>query len=70
MPFTGFTSTWRVVFTFVVPIALMTTFPAMALLGTLEPLAAGATVLGALAMLALSRLLWRTAIRGYTSASS
>jgi ABC-2 type transport system permease protein len=61
---------WRVVFTFVIPIALMTTFPAMALLGTLAVRTALATAGGALAMLLISRFVWRGAIRSYTSASS
>ncbi|MBK8979503.1 MAG: ABC-2 family transporter protein [Planctomycetes bacterium] len=65
-----FPGLWRVLFTFVVPIALITTFPAMGLLGTLTPLGALGTVGGSLVMLVLSRLAWRAAIRGYTSASS
>ncbi|HET9625698.1 MAG TPA: ABC-2 family transporter protein [Kofleriaceae bacterium] len=69
-PVTVFRGVWRTIFTFVIPIALMTTFPAKALLGSLGALPALATVGGALVLLALSRLLWRTAIRNYTSASS
>lgn len=65
-----FPGVWRFVFTFVIPVAVMTTFPAMALLGTLDAPTMAATVGGSLAMLALSRLVWRTAIRSYTSASS
>lgn len=61
---------WRLLFTFVIPVAIMTTFPAMALLGRLDAKTAIATVLGSLAMLGASRLLWRAAIRNYTSASS
>ena len=61
---------WRFIFTFVIPIAVMTTFPAMALLGTLEGTAALATIGGMLALLVVSRLVWRGAIRSYTSASS
>lgn len=69
-PIHVFPGVWRFVFTFVIPVAVMTTFPAMALLGTLDPQTALATVSGALLMLAISRLVWRTAIRSYTSASS
>jgi len=69
-PVQVFGEVWRFLFTFVVPIAVMTTFPAMALLGTIEPWRALATVLGALALLVVSRLVWRIAIRSYTSASS
>lgn len=65
-----FKGAWRIVFTFVLPLALMTTFPAMALLGTLEPAAAVGCVGGAVLLLAISRGVWRIAIRSYTSASS
>jgi ABC-2 type transport system permease protein len=61
---------WRAIFTFVIPVAVMTTFPAMALLGTLDATTALATVGGAFAMLIISRIVWRSAIRNYTSASS
>ena len=61
---------WRILFTFVIPVAIMTTYPAMALLGKLDAATALAVIAGALVMLALSRLLWRAAIRNYTSASS
>jgi ABC-2 type transport system permease protein len=69
-PVQVFSGAWRVVFTFIIPVAVMTTFPAMALLGRLDPHTAIATIAGSLAMLAVSRLVWRSAIRNYTSASS
>jgi len=69
-PVQVFRGVWRMVFTFVIPVAVMTTFPSMALLGTLDPRTALATVGGAAALLVLSRLVWRAAIRSYTSASS
>jgi ABC-2 type transport system permease protein len=69
-PVQVFRGAWRIVFTFVIPIAVMTTFPAMALLGRLDYETALATLVGAIAMLAASRLVWRAAIRNYTSASS
>jgi ABC-2 type transport system permease protein len=65
-----FRGMWRVVFTFVIPVALMTTFPAMALLGKGSVRLTLATIAGALVMLAVSRTVWRIAIRNYTSASS
>jgi ABC-2 type transport system permease protein len=65
-----FPRVWRLVFTFVIPIAVMTTYPAMALLGLLDVKAALATIGGALALLVISRLVWNHAIRSYTSASS
>ena len=61
---------WRLVFTFVIPIAVMTTYPAMALLGRLSARTTLLTLAGVLAMLVISRLIWRSAIRNYTSASS
>lgn len=69
-PVQVFPGLWRFVFTFVIPVAVMTTFPAMALLGTLDARTALATLAGALGLLVISRLVWRTAIRSYTSASS
>lgn len=69
-PVQVFRGAWRIVFTFVIPVALMTTFPAMAMLGRLDARTALATVGGALVLLAISRLVWVGAIRNYTSASS
>jgi ABC-2 type transport system permease protein len=69
-PVQVFRGAWRVVFTFVIPVAVMTTYPAMALLGRLAPGTALATLGGSLGLLGLSRLVWRAAIRSYTSASS
>jgi ABC-2 type transport system permease protein len=69
-PATVFRGVFRVVFTFVVPLALMTTFPALALLGRLDlPTAAGA-LLGAALVAAVSRAVWVRSIAHYTSASS
>ncbi len=65
-----FRGTWKFVFTFIIPVAVMTTFPAMALLGRLDARTAFATVAGAIVMLVVSRFVWRAAIRNYTSASS
>lgn len=69
-PVQVFRGAWRFVFTFIIPVAVMTTYPAMALLGELDTATALATAGGALGMLVLSRVIWRTAIRNYTSASS
>ena len=65
-----FRGAWRIVFTFVIPVAVMTTFPAMALLGRLPLRTALGTVAGAIGLLVVGRLVWRAAIRSYTSASS
>ena len=69
-PIQVFRGAWRFVFTFIIPVAVMTTFPAMALLGRLDGRTAALTIAGALAMLGASRMIWRAAIRNYTSASS
>jgi ABC-2 type transport system permease protein len=69
-PVQVFRGLWRWVFTFIIPVAVMTTYPAMALLGRLDAQTALATIGGALGLLVLSRVIWRYAIRSYTSASS
>jgi len=69
-PVQVFRGAWRVIFTFVIPLALMTTYPAMAILGKLD----GATALGCLGgaalLVVIARLAWRRALANYTSASS
>ncbi len=69
-PATVFRGVWRVVFTIVIPLSLMTTYPAMALLGRLDLRTALLSGLGAGALAALSRAVWLRAISRYTSASS
>jgi ABC-2 type transport system permease protein len=69
-PVQVFPGVWRILFTFVIPVAVMTTYPAKALLGQLDVPTALATMGGSLALLVMSRLVWRIAIRSYTSASS
>jgi ABC-2 type transport system permease protein len=69
-PITVFRGAVRFVFTFVVPLALMTTYPAMALLGTLSPATGALAVVGALLFAAAARAVWLRAIARYTSASS
>jgi ABC-2 type transport system permease protein len=56
------------VFTFVVPLALMTTYPALALLGRLEMTQAVTSVVVAAAFLIGSRQVWLRAVRSYTGA--
>jgi ABC-2 type transport system permease protein len=60
----------RILLTFIVPIAFMTTFPAAALIGKLEPIYLAIAPLMAAALLFASRSFWRFALRSYTSASS
>lgn len=60
----------RIALTVLVPVALTTSYPAMALLGRMDgSMAAGAVGIAVVA-LGLSRLAWRSALRHYTSASS
>ncbi|MEO6419978.1 MAG: ABC-2 family transporter protein [Polyangiaceae bacterium] len=65
--FRGF---FRVVFTFVIPLALMTTYPAQALLGTLAPRVLVGSIVAAVVFGVISRRVWLHAIARYTSASS
>jgi ABC-2 type transport system permease protein len=60
----------RVAFTFVIPLAILTTFPAQALLGRLGPGGVAATALGAVVFAAVARAVWLRSIGRYTSASS
>jgi ABC-2 type transport system permease protein len=69
-PSTIFRGFFRFLFTFVVPLAMMTTFPAEALLGRASHTKLATAALGALLALALTRAVWRRAIGKYTSASS
>jgi len=69
-PIQVFRGAWRFIFTFLIPVAVMTTFPAMALLGRLSSRTTLLTLAGSLGMVIISRLIWRAAIRNYTSASS
>lgn len=69
-PLQVFRGAWKLVFTFVIPLGVMTTYPAMALLGRLDSRTALAAIGGAIAFAVVSRVTWRRAIGAYTSASS
>jgi len=56
------------VFTFIIPLAVMTTYPALAILGRLDLAHAGYALLGAAVFSYAARLVWKFAIRRYTSA--
>jgi ABC-2 type transport system permease protein len=58
----------RFVFTFVIPLALMTTYPAEALLGRLPFPTFVAAFVGASALFGASRAVWQASIARYTSA--
>src|SRR5512145_2892279 len=60
----------RIVFTFVVPLALMTTYPALALLGKLDAPHAFQALAVAATFAVVSRAVWLRSIGHYTSASS
>jgi ABC-2 type transport system permease protein len=65
---------WRgtltMVFTFVFPVALMTTYPALALLGRLDRKTALLALAGGVVFAIVARWVWQRALAMYTSASS
>jgi ABC-2 type transport system permease protein len=69
-PIGAYPAAYRFFFTFVVPVAFLTTVPAEALLGRGDPdwIAGGGLL--AVILLILSNWVWRFALRFYTSASS
>lgn len=69
-PMAAYPPAWQFFFTFLVPVAFMTTLPAQTLLGrsTLTALIAATLLAGALLLAA--RAFWLFALRYYTSASS
>jgi ABC-2 type transport system permease protein len=69
-PASVFRGVWRVLFTFVVPLALMTTYPALALLGRLDAGTALRALAGAVAFVFVARAVWKRSIGHYRSASS
>ena len=69
-PMVAYPITYRFFFTFVVPVAFLTTVPAEAMLGRVQVgWIVGAGVL-ALGLLTITRFFWAFALRFYTSASS
>jgi viologen exporter family transport system permease protein len=69
-PSTVFRGVLSFVFTFVIPLALMTTYPALAMLGRLHGRTLLFAVLGSLLFAFLARRVWLASIGKYTSASS
>jgi ABC-2 type transport system permease protein len=69
-PVSAYPPALRLLFTLVLPVVFLTTVPAEALLGKATGAWAWGSLLAALVSLALSRLIWRWALRHYTSASS
>ena len=69
-PMVAYPTAYRFFFTFIIPVAFLTTIPAEVLLGRTEiTLIFGAGIL-ALGLLLFSGFFWRFALRFYTSASS
>jgi len=67
-PSSVFRGVLKFVFTFVVPLAVMTTYPAEALLGRLDLTTLGASVVGSAIFAAAARSVWLRSIGHYTSA--
>jgi ABC-2 type transport system permease protein len=67
-PVTAFPTWVRIVLTFIVPIAFITTVPAQAVLGWLQPAGVVTGLTIAAVLFAVSRAFWRYALRHYTSA--
>lgn len=68
-PMAAYPAAYRFVFTFVMPVAFMTTVPAELLLGRGQPTMLLGGALLALVLLIASRAFWRFALRSYTGAS-
>jgi ABC-2 type transport system permease protein len=56
------------IFSFVIPLALMTTYPALALLGRIDTKAALVSLCVATVFLVGSRWVWRRSLQHYSSA--
>ncbi len=69
-PIAAYPAGVRVFFTFVVPVAFMTTTPASILVGRASFEQVGWALVAALVAFGLSRTVWKVALRSYTSASS
>ncbi|MET0287229.1 MAG: ABC-2 family transporter protein [Polyangiales bacterium] len=67
-PSSVFRGALSVVFTFVIPLALMTTYPALALLGRLTGGQVATSLLVTALFLAASRAVWLRSVRSYTGA--
>ena len=68
-PMGAYPAAYRFVFTFLVPVAFLTTVPAEALLGRVSTARVLGSLLAAAVMLVGSRALWVRALRSYTGAS-
>jgi ABC-2 type transport system permease protein len=69
-PITVYRGMLRALLTYVFPVAVLTTFPAAALVGKLTGTDALISVVIAVLMVTVARQFWKLALRNYTSASS
>jgi ABC-2 type transport system permease protein len=67
-PSSVFRGFWAIVFTFVVPLTLMTTFPARAILGKLDVASAVWALVASVVAMVVARVVWIRSIARYTSA--
>lgn len=67
-PVSVFSGAIRIIFTFVIPLAVMTTFPAQAMLSRIEASTVISVVVGTVLFALAARLTWSRAIGHYTSA--
>ena len=69
-PMAAYPVAYRFFFTFIIPVAFLTTVPAEALLGRVQIVWIVGSGLLAVVLLSVSRAFWKFALRFYTSASS
>ena len=69
-PIEGYPAAYRIFFTFIIPVAFLTTVPAQTMLSRSEPTWLLGSAILAAALFQFSRWFWQFALRFYTSASS
>ncbi|MGL5805907.1 MAG: ABC transporter permease [Xenococcaceae cyanobacterium] len=69
-PLIAYPASYRVFFTFVIPVAFLTTVPAEAMLDRAPNFLLGGSVLLAISLFFVAKYFWKFALRFYTSASS
>ncbi len=69
-PVSAYPAVYRIIFTFIVPVAFLTTVPSAAMLGTVQWSGLLGSLALAVALLVAANQFWRWALRFYTSASS
>jgi ABC-2 type transport system permease protein len=69
-PISVFRGPLKALFTFVIPFAIMTSYPALALVGELGWSRVGGAIITALVLVGLARAAWIRGLQGYSSASS